>query len=176
MFDKNDLAHELLVTARQRTKLKNAFENNMSTDIKLSKNQISKIMRSEGFLGSLLSKLADPLLKVAVPFAKNILAPLGITAATSAIDAGIQKKIHGSGTATLIISDEEMNDIMKIVQALEDSTILLKGVTKTIKNGTKEQKGRILSMLYATLGASLSGNLLAGKGIVRAGYGNEIDF
>ena len=71
-------------------------------------------------------------MKVAIPLAKNILAPLGITAA-SAIDAGIQKKTHGSGTATLIISNEEMNEIMKIVQVLEDSNILLKGVTKTIK-------------------------------------------
>ena len=71
-------------------------------------------------------------MKVAIPLAKNILPPLGITAA-SAIDAGIQKKTHGSGTATLIISNEEMNEIMKIVQVLEDSNILLKGVTKTIK-------------------------------------------
>ena len=71
-------------------------------------------------------------MKVAIPLAKNILPPLGITAA-SAIDAGIQKKAHGSGTATLIISNEEMNEIMKIVQVLEDSNILLKGVTKTIK-------------------------------------------
>ena len=83
------------------------------------------------------------------------------------------KKIHGSGTTTLIISNEEMNDIMKIVQALEDSTSLLKGVTKTIKNETKEQKGGFLSMLLGTLGASLLGNLLVGKGIVRAGSGNE---
>ena len=66
-----------------------------------------------------------------------------------------------------------MNDIMKIVQALEDSNILLKGVTKTIKNETKEQKGGFLSMLLGTLGASLLGNLLAGKGIVRAGSGNK---
>ena len=83
------------------------------------------------------------------------------------------KKIHGSGTTTLIISNEEMNDIMKIVQALEDSNILLKGVTKTIKNETKEQKRRFLSMLLGTLGASLLGNLLTGKGIVRAGSGNK---
>ena len=75
--------------------------------------------------------------------------------------------MHGSGTTTLIISNEEMNDIMKIVQALEDSNILLKRVTKTIKNETKEQKGRFLSMLLDTLGASLLGNLLTGKGIVR---------
>ena len=82
------------------------------------------------------------------------------------------KKIHGSGTTTLIISNEEMNDIMKIVQALEDSNILLKGVTKTIKNETKEQKGGFLSLLLGTLGDSLLGNLLTGKGIVRATSGN----
>ena len=112
-------------------------------------------------------------MKVAFPLAKQILAPLGITAAASAIDAVIQKKIHGSGTKTLIISNEEMNDIMKIVQPFEDSNILLKGVTKTIKNETKEQKGGFLSMLLGTLGASLLGNLLARKGIVRAGSGNK---
>ena len=83
------------------------------------------------------------------------------------------KKIHGSGTTTLIISNEEMNDIMKIVQALEDSNILLKGVIKTIKKKIKEQKGVFLSMLLATLGASLLGNLLAGKEIVRVGSGNK---
>ena len=82
------------------------------------------------------------------------------------------KKRHGSGTR-LTISFEEKNDIMKIVQAFEDSNILLKGVTKTIKNETKEQKGGFLSMLFGTLGASLLGNLLAGKGIVRAGSGNK---
>ena len=98
----------------------------MSTDIKLSKAQISKIIHSGGFLGSLLSKIVGPLMKVAVPFAKNLLAPLAITAAASAIEGAIQKKIHGSGTTTLIISDEEMNEIMKIVQALKDSNILLK--------------------------------------------------
>ena len=79
-------------------------------------------------------------MKVAVPLAKNILAPLGITAAASVVDAGIQKKMHGSGTTTLIISKKEMNEIMKIVQALEDYNVLLKGVNKTIKNETKEQR------------------------------------
>ena len=144
MFKGNDLPHELLLTTRQKGKLRNAFNNNMSSDLKPSKAQISKIIQSGGFLGSLLSKLAGPLMKVAIPLAKDVLAPLGITAAASAIDAGIQKKIHGSGTTTLIISNEEMNDIMKIVQALEDSNILLKGVTKTIKNETKKQKGGFL--------------------------------
>ena len=102
-------------------------------------------------------------MKVGVPLAKNILAPLGITATASAIDAGIQKKIHSSGTTILIISNKEMNDITKIVQALEDSDILLKRVTKGIKNETKEQKGGFLSMLLGTLGASLLGNVLAEK-------------
>ena len=73
------------------------------------------------------------------------------------------KKIHGSGTATLITSNEEMNDIMKIVEALENSNIFLEGITKTIKNETKEQEGEFLSMLLGTLGASLLGNLLTGK-------------
>ena len=123
-------------------------------------------------------------MKVAVPLAKNILAPLRITAAASAIDAGI----HGSRATTLIISNEEMTDVIKIVQALEDSNVLLKGVTKTIKNKTKERKGGFLSMLLGTLGTSLLGNLLSRKGIkanlenkkgkeiVKAGYGNKINF
>ena len=173
MFDANDLPHELLLMMRQKTKLRNACNNNTSADIKLFKAEISKIIQSGGFLGSLLSKLVGPLMKVAVPLAKNVLAPLGITAAASALDAGIQKKIHGSGNTILIISNEEMNNIIKIVQALEDSNILLKGVTNTIKNETKEQKGGFLSMLLGTLGASLLGNLLTGKGIVRAGSGNK---
>ena len=112
-------------------------------------------------------------MKVGISLADNALAPLGMTAATSAIDAGFQKKIHGSGTTTLIISNEEMNDMMKIVQALEDSNILLKAVTKTIKHEAKEQKGGFLRMLLGTLGASLLGNLLAGKEIVRAGSDNK---
>ena len=79
------------------------------------------------------------------------------------MDVGIQKKIHGSGTITLIISNEEVNDVVKIVQALEDSNILLEGVTKTIKNETKKQKGGFLSMFLGTLGVSLLGNLLSEK-------------
>ena len=175
MLDGNDLPHELLLPTIQKTKLRNAFNNNVSTDLMLSKAQISKIIQSGGFLGSLSSKSADLLMKVAVPLAKNILAPLGITAAASSIDAGIQKKIHRSGhpSTTLIISNKEMNDIKKIVQALEDSNILLKGVTKTIKNETKEQKRGFLSMLLGTLGASLLGDLLTGKVILRAGSGNK---
>ena len=110
-------------------------------------------------------------MKVAMPLAKNVLAPLGLTAAMSAIDGSIQKKIHGSGVK-LIIEQEDMNDIMKIIEGLENLGILLKGVTKTIENETKEQRGGFLSMLLGILGASLLGNLLTGgKGIVRAGDG-----
>ena len=88
----------------------------------------------------------------------------------SVIDGGIQKNIHGSGVK-LIIEQEDMNDIMKTIEALENSGILLKGVNKTIENETKEQRGGFLSMLLGTLGASLLGNLLTGKGIMRAGDG-----
>ena len=83
------------------------------------------------------------------------------------------EKIHGPGTTTLIISNEEMSDILKIMQSLKDSNILLKGITKTIKNETKEQRGEFLSMLLGTLGASLLGNMFARKGIARPAYGNK---
>ena len=158
MFNGNNFPHELLLTTRQKTKLRNAFNNNMSTDLKLPKAQISTIIQPGGFLGSLLSKLAVPLMKVVIPLSKNVLALLGITAAASAIDEEM---------------NEEMNDITKIIQALENSNILLKGVTKTIKNQAKEQKRGFLSMLLGTLGASLLGNLLTGKGIFRASSGNK---
>ena len=119
-------------------------------------------------------------MKVALPLAKNVLAPLALAASIPAIDGDIQKKIHGSGVK-LIIEQEDIKDIMKIIKALENSGILLKGVSKTIKNETKEQRGEFLSMLLGTLGASLLGNLLtggkdimrAGDGIVRAGSGSK---
>ena len=103
-----------------------------------------------------------------MPLAKNVLAPFGLTAGISAIDGSIQKKTHGSGVK-LIIEQEDMNDIIKIIEALENSGILLKGVNKTIENETKEQRG---GFLLGTLGVTLLGNLLTGgKGIVRAGDG-----
>ena len=143
----------------------------MSTDIKFSRAQLKKLIQSGGFLGMLLSKLAGPLMKVAMPLDKNVLGPLGLTAAMSAIDGGIQKKMRGD-EIKLMIEDEDMNDIMKIIKALEKSGILLNSVGKTIENEVKEQKGGFLSMLLGTLGASLLGNLLTGgKGIMRAGEG-----
>ena len=169
-FNKDEVLHELLLTTRQNTNLRSALNNNSATDIKLSKAQIKKLMQSRGFLGKLLSKLAGPLMKVAMPLAKNVLAPLGLTAAMSAFDGSLQKKIHGSGIK-LIIEEEDMQDIIKIIKELENFDILLKGVSKTIENEIKEQRGGFLSMLLGTLGASLLGNLLTGKGIMRAGEG-----
>ena len=142
MFNGNNLPHELLLTTRQKTKIRKAFNNNTSTDIKFSKAQINKIIQSGGFLGRLLGPLLKtelPLIKnVIKPLAKSVLIPLGLTAAASAADTEIHQKILGSGNTTLTISNEEMNDIIKIVQALEDSNTLLKGVTETVKNETKE--------------------------------------
>ena len=170
-FNKDELPHELLLTAIQSTKLRNAINNNLATDIKFSKAQLKKLIQSGGFLGKLLSKLAGPLMKVAMPLAKNVLAPLGLTAAMSAIDGRIQKKMRGNGIK-LIIEQEDMNDIIKVIEALENSGILLKGVIKTIENETEEQRGGFLSILLGTLGASLLGNLsTGGKGLARAGEG-----
>ena len=169
-FNKDELLHELLLTTRQNSKFRNAINNNLSTDTKLSKAQIKKLIQSGGFLGKLLSKLAGPLMKVAMPLAKNVLAPLGLPAAMSAIDGSIQKKMRGEGIK-LVIEQEDMNDIIKIIEALENSGILLNRVTKTIENETKEQRGGFLSTLLGTLGASLLGNLLSGKGLARAGEG-----
>ena len=148
------------------------------------------MIQSVGFLG----KLLGPLLKTRLPLIKNVikqlaksvLIPLGLTAAASAADAGIHKKILGSGhnNTTLIISNDEMGDILKIVKSLEDSGALLKGVSETIQHEAKEQRGGFLSMLLGTLGASLLGDILskglsgrgvirAGEGTIRAGYGSK---
>ena len=112
------------------------------------------------------------------PLAKIVLIPLGLTATASAADAGIHKKILGFGhnnNTTLIISNNEMDDILKIIKSLEDSGVLLKGVSETIQHEAKEPRGGFLSMLLGTLGASLLGNILSkgfsGKGVIRAGEG-----
>ena len=131
--------HELLLTNKQVANIRKAFAKNTSTDIKLSKTQLSKMIQSGGFLGRLLG----PLLKTGLPLmksvikslAKSVLIPLRLTAAASAADAGIHKIILGSGhnNTNLIISNDEMDDILKIVKSLEDSGVLLKGVSETIK-------------------------------------------
>ena len=103
------------------------------------------------------------------PLSKSVLIPLGLTAAASAAEGGIHKKILRSGTTALIISNDEMEDIIEVVKSIEDSGLLLTGVSETIQNEAKEEKGGILSMLLGTLCASLLGDILAGKGINRAG-------
>ena len=124
--------------------------------------------------GGFFGRLLGPLLKTGLPLiknvikslAKNVLIPLGLTAAASAADAGIHKKVLGSGdNTTLIISNDEMEDIIRIVKSLEDSGLLIKGVTETVQNEVKEQKGGFLSMLWSTLDANLLGSILAGKGV-----------
>ena len=136
------------------------------------------MIQSGGFLG----KLLRPLLKTGLPLIKNVitrlaksvLIPLGLTAAASAADAGIYKEILRSGNTTLVISNKDMEDLIKILKSLEDSGLLLKGVTESVQNEIKEQKGGFLSMLLGTLGASLLGDLLTGKGMHRAGKGKGI--
>ena len=173
--DNTNFPHELLLTNRQVANICKAFANHSSIDIKLSKTQLSKMIQSGGCLGNLLGKLAGPLMKVAMPLAKNVLAPLGLSTALSAIDGSIKKKLLGSGATTLIISNNEMVDILKIVKSLEDSGILLKGVSETIQHEAKEQREGFLGMLLGTLGASLLGDVLSkglsGKGVIRAGEG-----
>ena len=139
--DNTNFSHELLLTNRQVANLRKAFANHTSVDIKLSKTQLSKMIQSGGFLGRLLGPLLKtrlPLMKnVIKPLAKSVLVTLGLTTAASAADAGIHKKILGSGhnnNMTLIISNDEMEDILKIVRSLEDSEVLLKGVSETIQN------------------------------------------
>ena len=94
--------------------------------------------------------------------------PLGLTAVALAADAGLHNKILGSRKTSLVISNDEMKDIMKKVKSLEDSGLLLKGVTKTIEIKTKEWRGAFLSMLLGTSGASLIWNLLSDRGVIRA--------
>ena len=163
--DKINFPLELLLTNREVANLRKAFANYLSTDIKLSKTQISKKIQSAGFLGRLLGPLLKtglPLMKnVIKPLAKSVLIPLGLTAAAAAANAGIHRKILGSAIAILIKSNDEMKDIIGIVKLLEDSGLLMKAVSETIQNEAKE-KGRFLSRLLGTLGASLLGNILAG--------------
>ena len=105
------------------------------------------------------------------PLAKSILIPLRLTAAASATEAAVHKKMFGSGMTTLIISNEEMNDIRKKVKSLEESRLLIKDISEAIENEAKEQKARFLDMLLGTLGAILLGNLITGESTIRAGQG-----
>ena len=139
VFNKADLLHELFLTQTQINKLKEKVENNMLTDIKLSKSQINKLIKEGGALGSILARFLPKLIKPALSLGKHILAALGLSAAMSATDAAIQKKMYGSGTKTIKFSSKDLDDMTKIVKALEDSDVLMKGVTRTLKNDIKKE-------------------------------------
>ena len=173
MLEGNDLPHQLLLTTRQKTKLRNAFSNNMSTNLKLSKAQISKIIQSGGFLGSLLSKLAGPLMKVAIPVAKKSFSPIISNSSCSS------NLCRNSKENTRFWNNDFNNFKQRNHWHNENCSsywrfqYFVEEITKRIKNESKEQQGGFLSMLLGTLGASLLENLLAGKGIVKAGSGNK---
>ena len=165
--DPEQFPHELMLTDTQVNKL----NRQPSADVKFSKTQITKMSQSGGFLANLM--------RFAVPLLKNVVAPLGLTAAMSATDAGIQKKIRGYGQGnfdniTLTISTKDMSDIMEIIKALEDKGIVVQGTTETVSDEINGQRGGFLGMLLGTLGASLLGNMLSGakgRGLFRAGSG-----
>ena len=169
--NENNFLHKVSLTNTQVSRLHKAFANNSSANIKLSKTQLYKKGQSGDFLGGLLDSLLKtglPLMKnVLQPLAKSVLTPLGLTEASSATDGTIHKKMFVSGRPSdlashmtaLIISNGEMNDILKIVKSLEESGLFIKGVSETVKNEAKEQKGGFLSMLLGTLGTNLLRNL-----------------
>ena len=142
--DETNFPHKLLLSNIQVANLRKGFASNLLVNVKPSKTQLSNMMQLGKFLGRLLGPLLKtelPLIKdVIKPLAKSVLIPLGLTAAASTSDAGIHKKILSSETTTLIISNDEMGDITKIVKALKDSGLLLKGVSETIQNEAKEKK------------------------------------
>ena len=165
--DETNFLHKFLLTNTQISRLRKAVANNSPANIKLSKAQLHKMGQSGRFLGRLLGqwlKAGLPVTKNGLKLlAKSVLIPLGLTAAATATDAAIQKKIFGSGMTTLIISNEEMDDIMKIIKSLEEFSLLTKGVSKTTEDKAKEQKDEFRGLLLGKLGASLLGNILKGK-------------
>ena len=129
----------MFLTQTQINKLREKVENNMSTDKKLSKAQINKLIKKGGALRSILTSFLPKLIKPALSLEKNILAPLGLSAAMSATDATIQKKMYGSGGKIVRFSNKDLDDMTKNVKALEDSDVLMKRVTKTLQNDIKRE-------------------------------------
>ena len=138
--DENSFPHKLLLTYAKVFKLRKAFANNSSANIKLSKTQLNKIGPSGGLLGWLLGLLLKTGLPLIGNVAKSVLIPLGLTAAASATDAAIHKKMFESGFTIQVISNEERNDIMNIVKSLKDSGLLIKGVRKQLKMKQKSKR------------------------------------
>ena len=181
--DHTNFPHKLLLVKKQVANIRQAFLNNLPTDIKLSKTQSSKMIQSGRFLGRIFGTLPITgllLMKNKIkPWAKSVLIPLGLTAAASAADTGINEKILRSGhpsdsalhNTILIISNDEVEDIIKRAKSLKDSHSLLKEVSEIIENETIKQKGGFLSMLLGTLGTNLLGNMLGDKRTNRTGEG-----
>ena len=171
--DEPNFPHKLLLTNRHVANIRKAFANHTSKNIKLSKAQLTKTEKG-GFL-----RFLTLLLKSGLPLLESVNKPLGmlgLTAAASATGAAINKIILGSGNhTTLIISNDDMQDLLTIVKSLERRGILLDGITETVKNEVKEQKDGFLSMLLGALGTSWFGDLLpknlSGRGVIRAGEG-----
>ena len=170
----------MYLTNTQIKRLDNAFKNFMSKDIKLSKAQLHKITQEGGFLGSILSKFL-------VPLVKNVIGPLVITAAASAIDGAIQNKMHGRGILnndnddndydiSISIKEKELKDILKIMKSIEENGVFIEGISDTVKQKVNKQKGGLLSLLLGTLAPSILGNILSGKGWYRSGYGVNKNF
>ena len=156
-------------------RLPEALKNCLSANLKLSKTHLHEIGQSRGFLGGVL----EPLLKTELlliknlfkSFAKSALIQLGLPATVSATDADLHKERYGSGITILKIFDKEVNDVMKMVKYPEKFGFLIKAVSEKIQYRAKEQKGWFLSVLLGTLGATLLGNMLIGKRVLRAGEG-----
>ena len=141
----------------------------------LSKGTTRKITSQKweflNFLWPLMTAGLQLMESVLTPLAKSFLLPFGLSAGMSAAYAAIQMKIYGSGSTALIISNQEMKDIMKIVKSLEKLGLLIKGISEAIKNEAKKQKGGFLSMLFGRLAASMLETVLTGRGAIRAGEG-----
>ena len=167
--DETNFSHKLLLTNRQIANHRKAFANHTSTDITLSKTQLFR-MQKGGFLKFLmrLSKSGLSLLKSVI----KPLSMLGLTAAASATDAAIYKNVLATGNhTTLIISNDDMHDLLKIIESFGNNGLLLDRVTETIENEVKEQKGGFLSTLLSVVGSALLFRMLSGKGVTRAGEG-----
>ena len=173
--DETDSPHKILLVNTQVSRIWKDFVNNSLANVRLSKTQLQRIEQSGWFLGRSLGPLLTtrlPLIKnVLKPLAKTVLIPLVLIAAASATDAAINKKLFGSGMTALIISHEEINNIMKIVKFLDKFGLLIKGVGETIRNLAKEQKKQqFFSMSLGTLSASVPGNLATSNGLKRLKY------
>ena len=176
-FQDEKLPQELFPTTRKTTKIRNAFANNMSTDIKFSKAQISKIIQPGGCFGSWLANLGKKALtNVTIPFAGDNLPGLVSNLTSNAINK-FERKVSGKGAVraeigfTLFILNEDMNDVINIIKSLEDSNALIDGITETVKHEIKTQEGVFLPALLASLAASLMQPVISSvvKGISRRG-------